>query len=61
MSEEKEMQETEPEDSLTVSEDDELDLDEMDEEEALPEEEIKEVGACLVIGQGDFSMTQSNR
>ena len=61
MSEEKEMEETESEDSLTVSEDDELDLDEMDEEEEVPEEEIKEVGACLVIGQGDFSMTQSNR
>ena len=24
-------------------------------------EEVKEIGACLVIGQGDFSMTQSNR
>ena len=42
MSEEKEMEEAEPEDSLTVSEDDELDLDEMDEQEEAPEEEIKE-------------------
>ena len=62
MSEENDLEETESEDSLTVSEDDELELDEMDEEEEeeVPEE-VKEVGACLVIGQGDFSMTQSNR
>ena len=62
MSEEEELEETESEDSLTVSEDDELELDEMDEEEEeeVPEE-VKEIGACLVIGQGDFSMTQSNR
>ena len=33
MSEEKEMEETESEDSLTVSEGDELDLDEMEEGE----------------------------
>ena len=61
MSEEEELEETESEDSLTVSEDDELELDEMDEEEEEVPEEVKEIGACLVIGQGDFSMTQSNR
>ena len=61
MSEEKDLEETESEDSLTVSEDDELDLDEMDEEEEETPEEVREVGAYLVIGQGDFSMTQSNR
>ena len=61
MAEENEIEEkTESEDSLSVSEDDELDLDEMDEDEE-PTEEEKEVGAYLVIGQGDFSMTQSNR
>ncbi len=58
---EEELEETESEDSLTVSEDDELDLDEMDVEEEEAPEEVKEIGACLVIGQGDFSMTQSNR
>ena len=61
MSEEEELEETESEDSLTVSEDDELDLDEMDVEEEEVPEEVKEIGAYLVIGQGDFSMTQSNR
>ena len=61
MAEENEIEEkTESEDSLRVSEDDELDLDEMDEDEE-PAEEVKEVGAYMVIGQGDFSMTQSNR
>ncbi len=61
MAEENEIEEkTESEDSLSVSEDDELDLDEMDEDEE-PAEEEKEVGAYMVIGQGDFSMTQSNR
>ena len=62
MSENKEMEDTEAEDSF----DDELELDEVDESDELDEveesvEEEKETGACLVIGQGDFSMSQSNR
>ena len=60
MSEEEEIEEAESEDALSVSEDDEIDLDEMEDEEEPPEEE-KEVGAYMVIGQGDFSMSQSNR
>ena len=67
MSEDKEMEDTEAEDSLSVSEDEEMDLDEVDESEELDEvdkvekEEVPETGAFLVIGQGDFSMSQSNR
>ena len=65
MSEEKGMEDTE--DSLIVSEDDEMELDEVNEADELDEideldkEEAKETGAYLVIGQGDFSMSQSNR
>ena len=67
MSEDKEKEDTEAEDSLSVSEDEELDLDEVDESEELDEvdevekEVVPETGAFLVIGQGDFSMSQSNR
>ncbi len=39
----------------------EEDEDEVDELEEVEQEEEKEVGACLVIGQGDFSMCESNR
>ena len=65
MSDENELEETD--DSLSVSEDDEMDLDEVDESDELDEqdevapEEEPETGAFLVIGQGDFSMTQANR
>ena len=52
---EEEVEEIE-EDALTEEEMDEI--DEVDEEE---EEEEKEVGAVMVIGQGDFSMRESNR
>ena len=65
MSEDKEMEDAE--DSLSVSEDEEIDLDEVDESEELDEvDEVEKVeepetGAFLVIGQGDFSMSRSNR
>jgi DNA-binding beta-propeller fold protein YncE len=63
MSENKEMEDTEAEDSF----EDGLELDEVDESDELDEVEEavaveeKETGAYLVIGQGDFSMSQSNR
>ncbi len=66
MSDDKEIEDTE--DSLGVSEDEEMELDEVDESDELDEEdevavveEKPETGAYLVIGQGDFSMSQSNR
>jgi len=65
MSEDNEMEDTE--DSLSVTEDEEIDLDEVDESDELDEvdevekEVIPETGAFLVLGQGDFSMSQSNR
>ena len=65
MSEEIENEESE---ELTgVSEEEEVDLDavdeteEMDELDEVEEEEEPETGACMVIGQGDFAMCQSNR
>ncbi|MBT3366153.1 MAG: hypothetical protein HN472_15945 [Nitrospina sp.] len=67
MSEDNEMEDTEADDSLSVTEDenvllDEVDeSDEMDEVEEVVEEVIPETGAFLVLGQGDFSMSQSNR
>ncbi len=54
-------------DSLGVSEDEEMDLDtvdeldELDEQDEVEEVEVPETGAYLVIGQGDFSMSQANR
>ena len=65
MSDDKEMEDAE--DSLRVSEDEEMELDEVDESDELDEQdevavaEEPETGAVLVIGQGDFSMSQSNR
>lgn len=68
MSDENEIEETESEDSLSVSDDEEMDLDEdeVDESEEFDEvekveAEVPETGACMVIGQGDFSMSESNR
>jgi len=75
MSEDKEMDDTEAEDSLSVSEDDELEddgldevdlaavdeMDEMDEVDEVEEEVVPETGAFMVLGQGDFGMSQSNR
>ena len=54
-------------DSLGVSEDEEMELDAVDELDELDEQdevevvEVPETGAYLVIGQGDFSMSQANR
>ena len=66
MSDDKEMEDAE--DSLGVSEEEEVDLEAVDEADELDEEsdvavaeEVPETGAFLVIGQGDFSMSQSNR
>ena len=64
MSEDKGMEDTE--DSMIISEDSEMDLDEVDESDELDEEEVvvaekPETGAYLVIGQGDLAMSSSNR
>jgi hypothetical protein len=65
MSEDNEMEDTE--DSLNATEDDELEVDEVDEDDELDEvdevveEVVPETGAYRVLGQGDFSMSQSNR
>ncbi len=67
MPEDEEMKDADAEDSLRVSEDEETDLDEVDESQELDEEdevdvvEAPETGAFMVIGQGDFAMSQSNR
>ena len=65
MPEDKEMEDTD--DSLGVSEDEETELDAVDELDELDEQDevevvqVPETGAYLVIGQGDFSMSQANR
>ena len=65
MSDDKEMEDTE--DLTGVSEDEEIEvdavdeLDELDEEDEVIVEQAIETGAFLVIGQGDFSMSQANR
>lgn len=67
MSEDNEMEDTEADDALSVTEDDEVELDEVDELDELDEvDEVEKVeepetGAYRVLGQGDFSMSQSNR
>lgn len=66
---EEEQEETKSDQSLEVAESEEQEgledeaLDEVDSDdlEEMEEEEIPEIGAKLVIGQGDFSMLQSNR